>query len=204
MTVSPFPFLDKASQTHERECLLPFHAPFIELLHPLNIMKTSIYHHLFVFFVVSGITGCGSGLVNLRGTVTFSDDGSPLTTGFVIFDNGKDRARGKIKEDGTYTVGSLSDTDGLKPGHYRVYVQAIGPDPSGALAPMNTSAPSPGMASISDANVPRLRQQVVLVDSKFSSADTSGLECNVDKSTKTYNIVVERNPLVKVDSNSKQ
>ncbi|MCL2623534.1 MAG: hypothetical protein FWD31_07710 [Planctomycetaceae bacterium] len=144
-----------------------------------------------------GITGCGNGLVNLRGTVTFSDDGSPLTTGFVIFDNGKDRARGKIKENGTYTVGSLSDNDGLKPGHYRVYVQAIGSDPSGALAPMDTSAAGPGMASPSDANIPRLRQQVALVDSKFSSADTSGLELNIDRSTKSYDIVVDRNPQVK-------
>ena len=155
-------------------------------------MKPLIYLSLFVLVVVAG---CGSGLVPLRGTVTFSDDGSPLTTGVVYLDNGKNLARGTINADGTYIVGSLKNNDGLAPGHYRIYIQAIGPDPSGALEPMALSA-GPGMAP-PDASAPRLRVQVLLIDAKFTSPETSGLEINVDRSTRSHDIVVDRNPHLK-------
>jgi len=159
---------------------------------PIDMMKSLTYCCLFLFLI--GTAGCGSGFVPLRGTVTFSDDGSPLTTGSVYFDNGKALARGKINEDGTYVVGSLKNNDGLAPGHYRVYVQAIGPDPSGALEPMGPAGPG---TDASDASAPRLRVAVSLVDAKFNSAETSGLELNVDRKTKTHDIVVDRNPHVK-------
>ena len=139
----------------------------------MNTMNTLI-RYLFILLVFAGVSGCGDGFVPLRGKVTFSDDGSPVTTGFVYFDSGSKLARGKINADGTYIVGSLSDTDGLAPGNYKVYVQATGPDPSVAITASG------------------LRPQVSLVDPKFSSVETSGLECHVDRSKKSYDIVVDR------------
>jgi len=133
--------------------------------------------HIFIIAVLSfsiALTGCGDGKVGLKGKVTFSDYGSPLTTGMVYFDNGKELARGRINADGTYVVGSLSKKDGLAPGHYKIYVQAIGPDPSGTIG------------------VHGLKRQVPLIDSKFTSVETSGLECHVERSTKSYDIVVDR------------
>jgi len=151
----------------------------------MNIIKTPIIVICSLLFAFTGIAGCGSGFVPLRGKVTFSDDGSPLTTGFVYFDNGTEVARGKVNADGTYTVGTMSKTDGLAPGLYKVYVQAIAPDPSGVLE----QAPPSGSEASAMSGIPRA---VSLVDAKFTSADTSGLECNVDRSTKSYDIVVER------------
>ena len=156
-------------------------------------MHTPIYRYLFILLVLAGVSGCGKGFVSLRGTVTFSDDGAPLTTGFVYFDNGKDVARGKINADGTYVVGSLSNNDGLAPGHYKVYVQATGPDPSGATVKLQ-AVPGTKPSTPSDSG---LRVQVPLVDAKFSSSATSGLECHVDRTTKSYNIVVDRSPYLK-------
>jgi len=159
----------------------------------MNTKKTPTYCYLFVFLVCLGVAGC-SKFVPLRGTVTFSDDGSPLTTGFVYFDNGKDLARGKINADGTYVMGSLKNTDGLAPGLYKVYVQAIGPDPSGATMKVN-SVVAPGSDPATSGEV--FAVLVSLVDDKFASAETSGLECNVDRKTKTHDITVDRHPYIK-------
>jgi hypothetical protein len=120
--------------------------------------------------------------------------------GIILFDNGKTTAKGVIKPDGTYVVGSFSQNDGLAPGLYQISIQAMIADPSGA-APR---VPQPMGMGPATATAPMPPPPVSMVAPKYSSARTSGLECNVDKSTKTYNIVVERNPLVKVDSNSKQ
>ena len=146
----------------------------------------------YVFYLVSvsaliAVVGCGNGLVGLKGKVTYSDDGSPLTAGCVCFDDGKTLARGRINSDGTYTVGTLSQDDGLAPGTYKVYItQAIGPDPSGERAP--EYAPLGGTKTADS----RLRQMVPLIDSKITTAEKSGMELDVTSATKTYDIVVDR------------
>lgn len=155
--------------------------------------KIAFYHCLVIFFVCIGIAGCGNGQVPLRGKITFSDDGSPLTTGYIYFDNGKELSRGKINADGTYVVGSKSANDGLTPGLYKIYVQATGPDPSGAVEPVRQSGP-PGTPQAAGSG---LRRQVPLVDPKFTSSATSGLELNVDRTTKSHDIVVDKSPYLK-------
>ena len=149
---------------------------------------------LLFFFVLTAMTGCGNGLVDLRGKVTFSDDDSPLTTGYVYLDDGQTLARGKINADGTYTVGTNSDKDGLAPGNYRVYItHAIGPDPSGAFEtsfrPMGAANASANNSSGADS---RLRRMIPLIDQKFTRVETSGLSITVDRSTKEFNIKVDR------------
>ena len=123
-----------------------------------------IYTFIFVVFLA---TGCGSGNVGLRGTVTFSDDGSPLTVGTVGFLKDGKIARGTIKKDGTYIVGFEKETDGLPPGQYNVVI-------TGAEIPIGEN----------------LREQ--LIDKKYSNPDTSELTLEVNASTRVFDVQVDR------------
>ena len=116
--------------------------------------------------------GCGSDKVGLSGKVTFSDDNSPLTVGTVYFATASYEASGEIKEDGTYKVSSVSENDGLPPGDYQVYIM-------GAEKAISESPNA----------YPHIEP---LIDKRFTTKGTSGLSVKVDKSTKTYDIQVER------------
>lgn len=131
----------------------------------MNILDRSLL--LFALLVLSG---CG-GNVPLNGTVTFSDDGSPLGTGVVCFEAGSFVARGRIQPDGQYRVGSVSMKDGLPPGSYRVYI---------ADAVVETAADPYGGAFTEP-----------LIDGKYNSAETSGLHVEVPN-VKRYDINVDR------------
>jgi len=119
------------------------------------------------------VVGCSKN-VPLRGTVTFSDDNTPLTAGTVTFRKGDGNiARGRIKEDGTFVVGFEKETNGLPPGQYTV--------------------------SISDARVvvgqhlgtdDLIWEQ--LIDMKYERAETSGLTVEVNASTRVFDIQVDR------------
>jgi hypothetical protein len=122
---------------------------------------------LFVFLL-----GCGSGNVSLRGTVTFSDDGSPLTEGTVAFLKDGKQSRGTIKADGTYVVGTDKATDGLPPGTYQVIVSAL--------------------KSIPIDEEKGIYTYEQLIDKKHEDPSTSGLSVEVNASTKTYNFQVDR------------
>jgi hypothetical protein len=113
-----------------------------------------------------------NGKVGLGGKVTFLDDGSPLGTGTVCFETDTYLARGTLKADGSYVVGSLSEKDGLPAGTYRVYI-------SGAEKEIGQD--KEGMAIMEP-----------LIDTKFSSGSTSGLSVDVTASTKTFDIKVDR------------
>src|SRR6516165_3170592 len=72
-----------------------------------------------------GVIGCGSKLYPARGTVTYPD-GSPVTEGSVVFES-KDQekttmARGEIRSDGSFELGTFKPGDGARPGKYRVLV----------------------------------------------------------------------------------
>jgi len=122
--------------------------------------------HSFIFFtaILLVLTGCGNPQV--KGTVKF-DDGTPLTTGGVVFNNGRTQAVGAIKSDGNYVLYELQPGDGVNPGTYAVAVTAqIGGGSDGA--PL-----------------------VDLIDPKFADSTTSGLTCEV-KGTTTFNITVTK------------
>ena len=134
------------------------------------LKKTIIFTGLLGFLLLA--LGCGSDKVGLSGKVTFSDDNSPLTVGTVYFATASYEASGEIKEDGTYKVSSVSENDGIPPGEYQVYI--LGAEKN--LSPStNTYA-----------------QMEPLIDKKFTSKGTSGLTVKIDKSTKTYDIEVDR------------
>src|SRR5260370_39369566 len=72
-----------------------------------------------------GVIGCGSKLYPARGTVTYPD-GSPVTEGLVVFES-KDQektttARGEIRSDGSFELGTFKPGDGARPGKYCVLV----------------------------------------------------------------------------------
>ena len=127
------------------------------------------------FFIIAFIVlpllvvGC-SDQVQLSGTVTFADDGTPLTVGRVVFESNTLHARGDLDANGRFTLATHKPGDGLPPGMYRVY--------------------------ISGASLLEIRGETVieipLIAAKYGSAATSGLEVNVDRRTRTFDIQVDR------------
>ncbi|MDR1479533.1 MAG: hypothetical protein LBJ00_11395 [Planctomycetaceae bacterium] len=116
--------------------------------------------------------GC-SNKVELGGKVTFSDDGTPLGVGEVCFETDTYFARGKLKPDGSYVVGSLSAKDGIPPGNYRVYI-IDAEEKTGEKDKFGTE----------------ITEQ--LIDIKFTSSLTSGLTADVSKSLKRFDFKVDR------------
>jgi hypothetical protein len=71
--------------------------------------------------------GCGAGKHPVRGTVAL-DDGTPVTKGLVVFerDGGPPvTARGEIKADGRYELGTDAPGDGVPPGRYKVLINSM-------------------------------------------------------------------------------
>ncbi|MDR1483994.1 MAG: hypothetical protein LBT09_04135 [Planctomycetaceae bacterium] len=112
--------------------------------------------------------GCSKN-VRLSGQVTYSDDGSPLTTGTVCFETDTYTARGNLEPDGTYTLTSVTKNDGLPEGEYRVSV-------------LNAIK---GFGEDDATNIP-------LIDPKYGSGSTSGITFQVTPSSNRFDFTVER------------
>jgi hypothetical protein len=121
---------------------------------------------LFILFV----TGCGNN-IKVSGKVTFPD-GSPLSTGTVIFENEHNSFRGKIQKDGTFRLGHLKDGDGIIAGKYQV---TIGDAVTRKLSEDRRSITS----------------TTFLVAEKFRLPKTSGIEYDIQKKITNISIVVE-------------
>ena len=122
--------------------------------------------------IAVAFVGCSQN-IPLSGKVTFADDGSPVTLGKVFFMTPTTVAQAGIREDGTYTVGSMKETDGMPKGTYQVYLvveQLSTREMGGQSENVYTS----------------------LIDSKYTNPETSGLTFNADGKTKTFDIKVER------------
>jgi len=122
------------------------------------------------------LAGCGRrDLHPVSGTVRFPD-GAPVTTGRVVLDYGigsKYGGWGYIKPDGTFTLGSLTQTDGVRAGTVKVAI---------------TFASQPDGEPDRDGIVTKLKP---LVHPRFAHPDTSGLSFEIPRQTK-WDIVVER------------
>jgi hypothetical protein len=81
-----------------------------------------LYQYLALILCVCVLSGCGSKYVQFGGKVVFDDDGTPLTEGVVIFTTETFQAEGRLTENGTYQLGSLTPKDGLPPGTYKVFI----------------------------------------------------------------------------------
>ena len=116
------------------------------------------------------LPACGrSGLHPVRGRVSFTD-GSPLPTGRVVvnYEDGK-ASWGSINPDGTFRVGTLKQSDGMRPGTYRVAVK----DAYVEVQKNGETVSEP------------------LVHKRFADPATSGLEFTVPEKT-VWEIVVEK------------
>ena len=133
---------------------------------------------LCLLFITLVFSGC-SNKVSMRGKVTFSDDQSPLTTGAVTFQSGDYVAKGILKPDGTYVLGSTSTKDGLPPGEYQVFV-------NGAVKVEEQRVGGTAMGGVS------VGITIPLIDAKYADPSTSGLVVKVDRRTKRFDFTVER------------
>jgi len=123
--------------------------------------------------------GCSNKLP-LSGTVTFSDDGSPVTRGAIFFQSDKVLAQGEIKEDGTYTVGTDKKTDGLPRGTYQVSI--TGTEKLTLVPIVRPDGMQGGERAV----------ETPSVDKKYGDVATSGLSFTVDGKTKKFDIKVDR------------
>ncbi|MGL4943310.1 MAG: hypothetical protein ACRC46_08980 [Thermoguttaceae bacterium] len=126
------------------------------------------------------LSGCSKN-VSMGGKVTFSDDGSPLSVGTVCFESATFLARGEIKPDGTYVIGSLSEKDGLPAGTYKVCI-------AGAAKEIGKTQ----IDSLSGTQMEGMPIYEPLIDEKFAKAATSGIEITVDNKTKSLDFKVDR------------
>jgi len=156
-------------------------------------MFTKTYRLMIVaalLLAVVPLAGCSKN-VPLKGTVVFSDDGSPLTEGVICFTDGKNMARGDINPDGSFEMGFVGMKDGLPPGQYKVYFWGVGM--SGAMS----SSPPPDGPMEMDAMgnlrpVQTMGTRTYLIDPKYNDADTSGLEYEITGKTRTLEIKIDR------------
>ena len=125
---------------------------------------------LIVLVVLCGMAGCGPGLYPVRGKVVY-EDGSPMPEGFVVAEmkEGDEvvMMRGEIHPDGTFQLGTLRPGDGAHPGKYRVLVTGR------ARTPAEEHLPP-------------------VIDTKFTSFETSGLSVEVQKAPNEYTFKVTR------------
>jgi hypothetical protein len=135
-------------------------------------MSRLCVHGIFAVLTLVA-SGCGDlNRVKVRGKVVYSDDSSPVTRGVVCFDNDKTMARGSIQPDGSYSIGLGNDGRGIEPGSYKVSILFAQEEISGGTV-----------------YAPRYKK---LIDDKYASRDTSGLEIVVDPSKTQFDIEVDR------------
>jgi len=125
--------------------------------------------------------GCNRN-VQVTGKVAFPD-GKPLSTGQVVFESEKISAMGKLSEDGSYTLGTDKENNGLPRGKYRVFI-------TGAVT-YGEAPPLPTDMYGRRTSVSPLAPSIALIDRKYISAETSGLEVDITKHM-SYDITVEK------------
>lgn len=117
-----------------------------------------------------GVAGCGPKLYPVRGKVTYAD-GTAIAEGMVVFESkGQENpvmARGDIRADGSYELGTKKPGDGVPAGTYRVLVTPKS-DPNAIDKPKR---PPP-------------------FDSRYMEFKTSGLECEVKAEANEFPIRV--------------
>jgi len=133
----------------------------------------------FLLCLVVIFTGCSDN-VKVKGKVTLTD-GTPLALGEVIFERDTFSARGDIKSDGTYVMGTLKENDGVPKGEYVVYIRgATSVGESGQVRSLGGGGQS---------NMISIASMIPIIAKEYTSASTSPLRCNVEKSM-VYDIEV--------------
>jgi hypothetical protein len=129
---------------------------------------------LILYVFISVLTGCYGKNVPLSGVIVFSDDNTPLTMGTVYLTSETFQASGQIRKDGSFRIGSEQPGNGIPPGTYKVSVSGV----YGKKGEMINSR-NPNYS---------------LIDSKWSSPQTSGMIITVDAKTRRLELKIDRNP----------
>ncbi len=137
------------------------------------------YPILFVCVFLLASIGCGKGYIPVSGTVTFSDDGSPLTAGTVCFESEAGYGRGTLDAQGKYVLGFDKPGSGVPKGTYKVYV-------ADAMIQDGTTATKDSTGTSAR---PKYKY---LIDKKFHTGNSSGLTFTADGSQKTFDFKVDR------------
>jgi hypothetical protein len=104
-------------------------------------MINSVILRLYLFGGLLVTVGCGgSGLVSVKGKVTYED--KPVTSGTVNFISEDGSAYGELKPDGSYELMTNEPGDGARPGTYKVTVIAM-QDQGSALPEAKNPLPPP-------------------------------------------------------------
>ncbi|MDR1382820.1 MAG: hypothetical protein LBJ67_03085 [Planctomycetaceae bacterium] len=137
-----------------------------------------VWRPLFLLIIgLCCVAGCGNRLTEISGTVKFSD-GTPITFGQVVFDDGKHSYFGIIKGNGTYVTGGSKPVEGIPDGVYKIWLASTEKtvdeifDDKKQLVSYNT---------------------VEQVAEKYRYASKTDLTFEVKRGgTKTYHVVVEK------------
>jgi len=129
-------------------------------------MSNTCLLSLAMAVVVATAFGCGKN-VHVVGKVTFPD-GTPLTSGDVLFTDGFHLGRSELNEKGEYSLHSFRRNDGIPKGIYNVYI-------TGAFAWEVSDVDRNKSDSY------RLDKIKPLIDSQHTNPDLSGWEYDVQK-----------------------
>jgi hypothetical protein len=141
---------------------------------------------LFAAVCFLSVIGCSNN-VPLRGRV-LDQEGNPITVGMVNFVSDKGLSRAKIQPDGSYTVGTLKQSDGLPPGTYKVYV-------TNAEVPLAPKEPPKGPQRLDAAGQPILPMMFntrKLVATKYTTESATPLTCEVPVKGNRFDVIVEK------------
>ena len=130
------------------------------------------FHNFYPLILLVFTIGCSEN-VGLKGTVTFSDDGSPLTVGTVAFLKDGEIARAPLDEKGNYVVGFERAANGLPPGRWQVYI-------TGAEEVVNRDEETGTVT------------RAPLIEAKYQNPETSELVLEVNASTRDFSFSVDR------------
>jgi len=139
-------------------------------------------------FALCAIVGCGGSGYPVTGKVTFPD-GTPLTTGRVMFTNGIITAFGDINARGEYRMGLDRARGGIPAGYYQIYITDAFTEGNPAFA-----------VTMEDGTV--VYPLIPAIDPRFGDPVRSGLSHEVDGRT-TLALAVERLPANLVDAFSR-
>ncbi len=145
-------------------------------------MKNNVLICFIISWVLLAFVGCGRNCP-VRGKVTFSDNGSPLTQGTIVFDNGKENGRAEINPDGSFVAGLQKPGNGLTKGTWNVSIL-------GAETRVEAKAVKQPLGGLS---IPMTPESIILlIDEKYKRPETSGLSVTVDGSVSEFELKVDR------------
>jgi len=158
------------------------HASLFHEKRKIRIMKSRLSIVLVGIFLGMSVLGCNRNCP-LKGKVTYQD-GTPITAGMVNFASDTSLSRGKIRPDGSYTVGTLKDADGIPKGTYKVYI-------TGAEVPKETDQNRNQGVDAMGNPIPTMVGFRQLVDRKYMTTSSTPITCEVPREKNRFDFTVE-------------